>query len=213
MDAVIPSGPLHPEDAVAALLVGLAVGLVARFSTAGPLLVVAAAGVTFEHRHGGLWDAVVDRPAPVWALLGVVSTAIVVAALAAPLGDRSMRLAGLVATLPVLAVWGLVADTEAPLIGGLVLAGSLVFGPGRAGPGVAAMALVGPVAALVGSVGRPGQLTLALVATVAWAFAVRVALVIAATWRGRRQRAGTPTTVEPGSTSSTTTAPAATTAP
>ncbi|MEO0494932.1 MAG: hypothetical protein AAF081_16115 [Actinomycetota bacterium] len=212
MDALIPSGPLHPEDAIAALVVGVVVGLVARFSATGPLLVVAAAGVTFERRHGGLGDAFVDRPSPLWALLGVIVAAALIAAIAEPMRHRSVRAAGLVAGVPLAAVWGLVADTEAPLIGGMVLLGAVALGLGRPGVAVLATAVIAPVAALVGSVGRPSQLLLALVAAVGWAVVTRVGLEMLG-WRRRRQRAGTPVTVAPAATSSTTTAPAPTTAP
>lgn len=213
--ALIPDGPLHPDDAIAAVLVGLAVGLIARFTTAGPLLVVAAAGLTLEWRHDGmLVDGVLDRPSPLWAMLGVLVVAIVIATIAVPLAERSMRAAGLVALAPVGVVWGLVADTEPAVIGGAVLTGAVIAGLGRSGRLVAATALVAPMAALVGSYGRPSQLTLALGAAVVWAVGARIAAEIAFAARRRLdQRAGTPMTVEPGSTSSITTAPAATTAP
>ena len=125
-----------------------------------------------------------------------------------------MRLAGFVALAPVGVVWGLVADTEPAVIGGAVLTGAVVAGLGRPSVLVAATALIGPMAALVGSYGRPSQLTLALGAAIGWAFGARIVVEVALAVRRRLdQRAGTPMTVEPGSTSSITTAPAATTAP
>ena len=213
--ALIPDGPLHPDDAIAALFVGVAVGLVARFTTAGPLLVVAAAGLTLEWRHDGMLAAgVLERPSPVWAVLGVVVVAAAIAAMAAPLRDRSVRVAGLVSLAPVGVVWGLVADTEPAVIGGAVLAGAVLAGLGRPSVLVAAPAVVAPMVALVGSYGRPSQLTLALAAALGWAVAARIgAEILFAVRRRLDQRAGTPMTVAPGSTSSTTTAPAATTAP
>lgn len=212
MGALIPSGPLHPEDALAAVVVGLIVGLVARYSVSGPVLVVAAAGVTFEHRHGGTWDALVDRPAPLWALLGVLGATIVIAVIAAPVRVRSMRAAGCIAGVPLAATWGLVADTEAPLIAGMVLLGALVFGLGRPSVLVVGVATMAPFAAAIGSFGRPSQLPLALAASMVWAAAARAAFESVDAVR-RRQRAGTPTTVESTATSSVTTAPAPTIAP
>lgn len=211
---LIPSGPLHPEAALAALVVGLVVGLVTRFTAGAALATVAAAGFVLELKYDGvLWDGVSARPSPMWAALGAAIATVLIAWLAAPRVERSMRSAGLVMLAPVAVVWALVADTEAPLIGGVVLFAVIAVGPERPGAVATAPAVIAPVAALIGSVGRPSQLALALAAAVAWACCARLGFDLLDAVRRRRQRAGTPTTVDPGGTSSTTTAPAATIAP
>ena len=109
------------------------------------------------------------------------------------------------------AVWVVVPDTEAPLIAAAVVGAALVRPPAAERSRWAGLLLAMPVsAAVVGTAGRPSRLGLAVVLVVATAGASLV--VTAGIRRVKAQRAGTPTTVVSASTSSTTTAPAPTTA-
>ena len=81
--SLIPDGPLHPDDAVAALIVGVIVGgLFGRRPVAGPLL-AAAAATTLAIRHPGFVpEGFLDRPTPVVAIAGMlVATTLAAAAL------------------------------------------------------------------------------------------------------------------------------------
>lgn len=208
----IPDGPLHPDDAVIALIVGLVLGgLVGRRREAAPL-VVFAAGVTLTVRHRGLVpEGLVERPA-----FGLtLSIAVAMAALAA-LTVRRLGLSSSsfgVAITGCAAVWATAPDTEPALIAGAVL---LAAWPtlGRAAVRWAPIAMISPpLAAVIGTVGRPERDSLVLAAAaVAMTFATVVVSLLSRVQR-RRQRAGTPTTVAPAATSAVTTAPAATTAP
>lgn len=204
----VPEGPLHPDDAVSALLFGLIVGLALRAAGRfGPVLVPVAVALAFDARHRNTgWEAVDGRLGPLLACLAVA----VLASAPAVLGENrvAVRPMLLAAALPVAAVWAIVPDTEAAVIGGCVLVGASVCGDGTWAARTAAPLWSVPVfAALVGSVGRPERLWPALVAITA------TSVVVGAGVRRWRQRAGTPTTVVSGGTSSVTTAPAPTTAP
>ena len=204
----VPEGPLHPEDAVYALLFGLIVGLALRAGGRfAPALVPLAVVLAFDARHRDTaWDAVDGRRWSVLVCLAVV-------ALAALPGSLSREVVAVRATLfttamPIAAVWAIVPDTEAAVIGGGVVAGAVVTAGGTWNARtVVPVWFVPAFAALVGSVGRPARLWPALIAVVV----VAVAAEFGRRWRD--QRAGTPTTVAPGATSDVTTAPAPTTAP
>jgi len=206
--AVIPEGPLHPDDAVLGLVVGVTVGVLVRaVGRHGAVLVFVGAIGVFESVYPGTAIGSIEgRWIPLVASLVVA----VVSAAAAASGQptRSSR-AVLVSLVPAIALtWGLVPDTEAAVIGGAVVVGALLAGSAvwdrRS---LIAVASIPAFAALVGSVGRPGRLWPALAAIVGAACLSVVAD------RLRSQRAGTPTTVVPGATSEVTTAPAPTTAP
>ncbi len=215
----IPDGPLHPEDAIRALGVGLAVGvaLAALDWRRGLPAVVLAAGVSLqEYRYPELLiDGFRDRPLPSNVLIGIAGA---VGVLAVLLWLVRIALADLMvaAAVAVAVVWAIVPDTESAVLLGGVLIAAMAFTPptGRAHYGDAIVLLVPAIAAVLGSVGRPERLEPASKAAIAAGLGVLLALGV-----GRRlvtmqrQRAGRPTTVQPGSTSSTTTAPAPTTAP
>jgi len=215
----IPEGPLHPEDAMRALAVGLAVGLglAALDWRRGLPAVALAAGVCLhEYRYPEtLVDGFRERPAPTTVLIGI---GVAFAALALPL--RLVRIAVtdlMIATAAACAaVWAIVPDTESAVILGGVLIAAMAFSPptGLASIGDAVVVFVPAIAAVVGSIGRPERLEPASKAAVVTGLAV-LAVASGIRWfvAARRQRAGTPTTVRPGSTSSVTTAPAPTTAP
>lgn len=215
----IPDGPLHPEDAIRALGVGLAVGVALAVLDwrRGLPVVVLAAGVSLqEYRYPELLiDGFRDRPLPSNVLVGIAAA---VAALAILLWLVRIALADLMiaAAVAVGVVWGIVPDTESAVLLGGVLIAAMAFTPptGHAYYGDAIVLLVPATAAVLGSVGRPERLELASKAAIAAGLGVLLLLGVA---RGlvqmQRQRAGRPTTVLPGSTSSTTTAPAPTTAP
>ncbi|MDW3217885.1 MAG: hypothetical protein R8F63_04665 [Acidimicrobiales bacterium] len=209
---LIPDGPLHPEDAVLALVAGVAVGIAfRRRSFAWIVGVLAAAWWLLRWRYGTvLADAVAARGQP----LGVIALIVAPAALLAsrPLRPRTVA----VLTVGALAgIWAMVPDTEAPLIAGAAVAGATVVAMRRGGElpahrAAGALVLLPLCAALVGSVGRPERLGPALVVGLLGAGLAASSMGL---WRVLRQRAGTPTTVAPAATSSTTTAPAPTTAP
>jgi hypothetical protein len=215
----IPDGPLHAEDAIRALGVGLAVGVALAVLDwrRGLPVVVLAAGVSLqEYRYPELLiDGFRDRPLPSNVLLGIAAA---VGALAVLLWLVRIALADLmIATAAAVAVvWGIVPDTESAVLLGGVLIAAMAFTPptGRARYGDAIVLLIPAIAAVLGSVGRPEQLETASKAAIATGLGV---LLLAGVGRRlkamQRQRAGRPTTVDPGSTSSTTTAPAPTTAP
>lgn len=207
--ALIPEGPLHPDDALFAFVVGVVVGVGLRFAgRLGGYLAPVGALVVLEVRYPGtIWPSVDGR----WAAIAacVAAATLIAAPLRAGAAEIAARplLAGGIVTVG--GVWAIVPDTEAALIGGCVFAGLLVFGRAAWGRlAAASVAIVPTGAALVGSVGRPERLwpALGLVLAVSALGWLSVPIV-------RRQRAGTPTTVDPGATSAVTTAPAPTTAP
>ena len=208
---VIPEGPLHPDDAAFALVAGMLVGMAMRATGRwGAALVPAVTVLAFEARYPEqAWSSIDGRWTPL--LAGVL----VGAAAALPLGGPApepvpARLALLAAAPPVALVWGIVPDTEAAVIGGSVIAGAVLLGSARWDRRTLVVLYFVPVfAALVGSVGRPSRVWPALAGIAATA---AVTALVVWFWR-RRQRAGTPTTVEFAGTSDVTTAPAPTTAP
>lgn len=208
---VVPEGPLHPDDAAFALIAGMLVGMALRAAGRwGAVLVPAATVLAFEARHPDVaWSSIDGR----WgSLLACVAVGAVGAVpLSAPRSETvSARLALFAVAPPVALVWGIVPDTEAAVIGGCVIAGAFVLGSARWDRRTLALLYFVPVfAALVGSVGRPARLWPALGAVVV---TTGVAAFVGWLWR-RRQRAGTPTTVDFAGTSAVTTAPAPTTAP
>ena len=215
----IPEGPLHPEDAIRALGVGLAVGIglaVLDWRRGLPAVVLAAGVGLHEYRYPErLIDGFRDRPAPGNVLIGM---AVALAALAIVLWLVRIALTDLMVAAGAAcgAVWAIVPDTESAVILGGVLVAALAFTPpsGRARYGDAIVLLVPATAAVIGSVGRPERLEAASKAAIAVGLVV---LVVTALIRhlvaAHHQRAGIPTTVRPGSTSAVTTAPAPTTAP
>ena len=208
---VIPEGPLHPDDAVFALVAGTLVGMAMRATGRwGAALVPAATVLAFETRYPDLaWSSIDGRWGPLLAGVAVGAVA------ALPLGGSPSdvvpaRLALLAVVPPMALVWGIVPDTEAAVIGGCLVAGALLLGSARWDHRtLVALYFIPVFAALVGSVGRPERYWPALGAIVA----ATVASALAGWWWTRRQRAGMPTTVESAGTSVVTTAPAPTTAP
>jgi hypothetical protein len=207
VDGLIPDGPLHPVDAAWALGVGLVLGfLVRRHPQRSQAVIVAGVVALLGLRPSvGAVDAFRRHPDPAPAVV----LALVAVGLAAllPMRPRVTVAAAAVACGP---VWALVPDTEVPLLVGLSLA--VVWPwvgdtrPQRLGGLVVVLPLV---AAVAGTLGRPARLAPSVVAAGAAALAVGSAWVLVGRWR---QRAGTPTTVAPAGTSSTTTAPAPTVA-
>lgn len=207
---IVPDGPLHPDDALYALLAGMLVGMAMRATGRwGAVLVPIGAVLAFEQRYPGVaWESLDGRWGPLAAC--VATGALAALPLSGPgAGSVSARLALLSIALPVALVWAIVPDTEAAVIGGCVVAGAFVLGSAQWERRTVVMLSFVPVfAAAVGSVGRPERLWPALGCVL-----VAGALNGAIGWVVRRQRAGTPTTVVPAATSEVTTAPAPTTAP
>lgn len=204
---LVPDGPLHPVDAAWAVAVGLALGLSVR-RRPRPAPVVIGGGVVAlvaVRPTVGLLEGVLRHDHAVW--VGVAAAVVAALVVGRPVDSRTGVLAAAVACGP---VWALVPDTEAPLLVGLAL---VVAGPmvpaGAATRSVAVPAILPVLAAAVGTLGRPDRFAPAVAA----AGTVGLATVVALTVAGLRQRAGTPRTVRPAGTSSTTTAPAPTTAP
>ena len=146
---------------------------------------------------------------------------VLIATVAVVLVAVSARLSRSTATVLSLAacagVWTVVPDTEAPLLAGGVVAGAaaVTMIPGWLDDvrcRVHGLLLLLPVAAAAtGSVGRPARFVPGtFVAVLTAVLGLAAWRVLTALWR--RQRAGTPITVVSAATSSTTTAPAPTTA-
>lgn len=210
-DLLVPDGPLHPTDALVAVAVGVALGLVTR---SGPRrwvgAVVVAVAVVASWRHGSvLLDGYRNRSETVFA----VGATVVPVALAA-LRRSSIRQTAWLCAGALAGVWTIVPDTEVPLIAGAALVGALAARPGDVRSRLAALLVLLPtVAAVAGSVGRPDRLEPALLVAALGAGLVGGLIAGGRQIQARRQRAGTPTTVAAGGTSSTTTAPAPTIAP
>ncbi len=211
--ALVPAGPLHPDDALWALGVGLGLGVVLRRS---PGLwvssLVASALILFELRYpGAVLDGFVQRPSPVWPVLVVLALG-TAGSLMTSRAHITLRSAVGLSVAALTVVWTIVPDTEAALVFGGVMLGALMRTPsvpaGRAGGLLFAIPVI---AAVIGTVGRPSELRPALLALAV--FGVAGAVLIRLGHRQRTGRAGLPTTVVPAATSSTTTAPAPTTAP
>jgi len=211
---LVPQGPLHPKLVVIGVVAGIAAAAIAgRSEGRWSLYVLAAAGLLVVAVQGDvLWGGVVDRED---RRLVVGATVAVVAASAAV---RPRWSTALIASIGACAgVWTIVPDTEVALLVGSVLVGATALRllpgwmPDRRGRLNGSLLLLPLVGAAAGSIGRTARYEPALVvgslgvllSISGWTF-VRLA------WR--RQRAGTPTTLVPGPTSSTTTAPAPTTA-
>lgn len=210
---LIPDGPLHPDDAVAAVLIGLSVGLLLRRRRRAwaPAIVLVIWAVV-EGRYGtAVADGFSAQGSSRLALVGLVA---VVAATALRPWRRTHL--GIMVLGALAGVWAVVPDTEAPLIAGALLAAALVASSGtgrrlKATRLDALLVLLPAVAAITGVAGRPERLTPALGTAVLGALLTVAGLgLVGQVWRSR---AGTPTTVAPDSTSSTTTAPAPITAP
>ncbi len=216
---VVPEGPLHPSLAVVALVAGLAGALVAGRDAGRWLVLEIPLVVALVTAAQGpvLRDGIIDHP----RRTTVVTALIVVGMVGAVIRPR-WSTAVVVAVAGCAGIWAIVPDTEAPLIVGAGLAGGAAL---RLLPGWipdsrrrshAWLLLLPVVAAAAGSLGRPARFGPALVVGALTAFAavvvVRLCVMRLFGALRRRQRAGTPTTVAPASTSSTTTAPAPTTA-
>lgn len=202
---MVPDGPLHPDDAVLALVTGLVVAAVGRRRAGAwvALLFGGVAMVMILRQGAALIDGFVARPAPLAPALVVCGVALI-GVVAGPSGPGSL-IAGTVAACGV--VWALVPDTEMALIAGGVLAGASVRPPRVASRAVGLLPVLSLAAAVVGTAGRPDRLVPAALSAVFAASAVVAVVRVAC------QRAGAPTTVAPAATSSVTTAPAPTTAP
>ncbi|MEM7141897.1 MAG: hypothetical protein AAF548_12785 [Actinomycetota bacterium] len=210
----VPDGPLHPGAAIAGVLAGAVVVLVCRRRPAlcGPAAVVGAA-IAAGWGYGDLViDGYADRPDT--RNVALASVAVVVLGVLRPhrLTDAAPTALG-----ALVGVWAVVPDTELAVLGlgvvAIVWLGSLISPEAstlRRSTGC--LVLIPLVAAVAGSVGRPARFEPALaVAALGMALAVTGLAFLRRLREG--QRAGMPTTVDPGSTSSTTTAPAPTTAP
>lgn len=209
---LVPDGPLHPDLALLGLVAGLAAAVVVgRHARAWTLAVVATALGLAHGAQGGLLADCLDRGDRA-SVTGVTVAVVAVAVAARPRWSSAIVATGAASA----AVWAVVPDTEVALLGAAVLVGATVVRllPGwlpddrRRGNG--ALVLLPAIAAAVGTIGRPSRYPLAVVLGV---LAAAGAVAASTLWSGyRRSRAGTPSTVHPGGTSSTTTAPAPTTA-
>jgi len=212
---VIPVGPLHPADAVYALVFGLAVGATAfRSIERWPLLVTAASIAVMSGRHpGDITEGFARRPLP-WLVAALAVASLAGAWWATAHRSVQVRTAALEVAASCVAVWAVVPDTESPLIAGLVLAGAMVFMPRGDGRSYLGQIWALPIgSAVIGSVGMPDRLPVAALAAIVAVFAVNVVQSALVRLRVATTRAGVPTTVVRGATSSMTTAPAPTTAP
>jgi hypothetical protein len=209
-DVLVPDGPLHPVDALWGLSAGLLVATVAaRRAGRWLLLVAVAAGsVVLVRRGGELVDGYLDRPDAAF-VVGLTAAVAVLTAV------RPVRVStsAFVAVAGCAGVWAIVPDTEVPLIVGAVLLGAAARLPRDAVVRPGGWLLLGPlVSAVVGSVGRPSRLGPALLVGVVLGGVAFLVVTLFRVIVSGRQRAGTPTTLAPGATSSVTTAPAPTTA-
>lgn len=212
LPGIIPEGPLHPGLAIALIPAGASAALMAGRSTRAWTILVAVAtlgliaGVQGDWLTGG-YLARSDR-----GLVGVALLGVLIVGTAARMRRSTATVVSICACA---GVWAVVPDTEAPLIAGGIIAGAgaLTLLPGWLADvrhhihGL--LPVLAVVAAAVGSIGRPPRFEPASVV------GLLAALAGLAVWTvggavSHRQRAGTPTTVAPGATSSTTTAPAPT---
>lgn len=220
LPGIVPDGPLHPALATAGVVAGVAVAVVAGQHTVRWLFaVLSGSALLYTGSQGdGLWSAVFDRPDRLWVAAAIAVVPVLGAAV------RPRRSTATAAALCACGgVWAVVPDTEAPLLAAAVLGGAAAMAalPGwlpDARRSLHSLLLLLPLwAAAAGSIGRPARFGPGLLAAmVTGALGVAGWCSFEAVLRGvvvRRQRAGTPTTVAPGATSSTTTAPAPTTAP
>ena len=209
---VIPEGPLHPALAASGLVAGVSAAAVAGRHAGRWLALMTLVGVGLVTVHQGdvLRRGMTDRPDRL-TVLGVVLAVVALGAWARPRWST----ATLAALCACAGVWAVVPDTEVPLLAGAVLCGGATL---RLLPGWLpdtrrrsnAALLVWPLAAAAaGSIGRPERFAPSLLlAGVVAGLGLAAWVALNAGWR--RQRAGTPTTVAPAATSSTTTAPAPT---
>ena len=213
-DAFIPDGPLHADLAIAGLAFGVFVAVfAARRPRAWIALILAVFVVAIEVRlDGGIADGWIldvfrDRDNTWLAVAALVGVPLLAAQ--RPVGSTTAAFAALGATA---GVWAVVPDTETALLAGMLLLGAVAGSPrDEQSRWYALLAVLPVVAAIAGSVGRPERLNAGIgVGFLGAALALSVLVFSRGFWRA--QRAGTPTTVDRGSTSSMTTAPAPTTA-
>jgi hypothetical protein len=208
--ALIPAGPLHPVDAAWGLAVGLLVAGLARRDVGRWFALVPAGmvGVVTVLRGNELLDGYLDRPDTATAL-GVTLSVLVVACV----GPSPVAAAVPAALAALVGVWVIVPDTEVPHIAAAFLVGAALRMPREIRTRLSGTLVLFPLAAATaGSVARSERLGPAvLLGGFAWLVAQLIGVELRRS--KRRQRAGTPTTVAPGATSTTTTAPAPTTAP
>jgi len=212
---LVPEGPLHPLDALTFALLGVTLAfVVGRHTGRWVALVVAGAFVFISVSQG---DVVASGFIDHGERLLVLGTTAGVIAVAAGLRMR-WTTAALVSLSACAGVWAVVPDTEVPLMAGSLLVGATavhaVFGsmPGARHWFTAALLLLPLAGAAAGSAGRPARFAPAVIVGLLVVFLGIAAVGLLRTaWS--LQRAGTPTTVSPGATSSMTTAPAPTTAP
>ena len=158
---LIPDGPLHPGDAVLALVTGFTGAVIARrrpgawvaLAFVGPAMVAVL-------RHGAVVvDGYTQRPSPLVPVL-----------LTAGVGLAGLRVTGrpgavVPATIAACAaVWSVVPDTEMALAGCGVLVGLSAAVPRRPSRLLGLLPALAAVAAVVGTVGRPAGLLPATVA-------------------------------------------------
>ena len=161
--AMLPDGPLHPTDAVVGMIVGVAVAVVlGGHSKRG--LVLAAAATAYAVRHQGLLDSFVDRSDPLLVVVAVIAIGALAGTIrsAMLISIGRLTLSALVATA---GVWAIVPDTEAAVIGGGALAGSLIRRGSRHAKTAdrASLYAVPLAAAVIGSIGRQARLSPALI--------------------------------------------------
>lgn len=214
LPGIVPDGPLHPGLGLGGFVIGISVAATAGRSTrAWSTLVVLCSWVVIAAIQGD-WSgrAFFDRPDR--ALVISITAIVVVAAVAARLRRSTAAVLSLAACV---GMWAIVPDTEAPLLGGGVVAGATAVAmlPGWLRDvrcRVHGLLLLLPMmGAATGTIGRPARFVPGVfVGGLAALSGLAVWSLAAALWR--RQRAGAPMTVAPGRTSSTTTAPAPTTA-
>ncbi|MEZ5243786.1 MAG: hypothetical protein R2707_01715 [Acidimicrobiales bacterium] len=211
---IVPEGPLHPKLFVIGIVAGVAAAVVAGRSNGRWLVsTLGAVGVVVTAAQGDvLVGGVVDRTDRGFVV--AVTLAVIVAAMATRPRWSTAAISALGACA---GVWAIVPDTEVPLLVAATLAGASVVRclpgwlPDRRSLANGVLVVLPLAGAVAGSIGRPSRYGPAL------AVGALTALLALSAWgllvlSRRRQRAGTPTTVAPGSTSSMTTAPAPTTA-
>lgn len=187
-DQFIPDGPLHPEDALAAAVAGLAVAGWARRDPKRWLIAVAVMAliVPMWRRGDEMFTAMADHPRT-----GVVVMIPAVIGAVAALTAWRLWTAIAMSGAALLTVWGIVPDTEMPLILGVLL-GTAALGCPRLlrYRAAAALLLLPGIAAVVGTVGRPDRLDLALGLAAASALVAGAVAEVAQWAHARRSESG-----------------------
>jgi hypothetical protein len=159
-DLLIPDGPLHPELAIAGVGAGLlCAGVAGRRAALWLLLVPVAALLIVSERLGNVvldgYSSHDEKMLVIAATVGAVAVAAI----------RPLRVSAAVALAlgATAGVWAVVPDTEASLLVGAVIVGALALAPRDMATRLTAVLVALPVlAAVVGSIGRPGRFSPAL---------------------------------------------------